>query len=134
VCSQVKCRTLFTENKDFPLRNFLNLFRVCVFRYGFFERTRLPTAHLFIYVAQVATRIAVMRASKFVELGPAEQVLHQPKNAYTRELLAAVPELPLASEPSGIAKQGGREIIEEEILRGREKGYGVTVLGGRCDE
>jgi ABC-type dipeptide/oligopeptide/nickel transport system ATPase component len=28
-----------------------------------------------------------------VEVGPAEQVLHQPKNAYTRELLAAIPEL-----------------------------------------
>jgi ABC-type dipeptide/oligopeptide/nickel transport system ATPase component len=29
-----------------------------------------------------------------VELGLAEQILHQPKNEYTRELLAAVPALP----------------------------------------
>jgi peptide/nickel transport system ATP-binding protein len=45
-------------------------------------------------VAQIATRIAVMRAGQFVEVGAAEQVLHQPKHEYTRELLAAVPEVP----------------------------------------
>jgi ABC-type dipeptide/oligopeptide/nickel transport system ATPase component len=45
-------------------------------------------------VAQISTRIAVMRSGQFVELGPAEQILNQPKNDYTRELLAAVPELP----------------------------------------
>jgi ABC-type dipeptide/oligopeptide/nickel transport system ATPase component len=37
-----------------------------------------------------------MRAGQFVEAGPAEEVLHQPQNPYTRELLAAVPELPHA--------------------------------------
>jgi len=47
-------------------------------------------------VAQVATRIAVMRAGQFLEMGDAEQVLHQPRNDYTRELLTAVPELPHA--------------------------------------
>ena len=47
-------------------------------------------------VAQVATRVAVMRAGQFVETGPVDQVLHQPAHAYTRELLAAVPELPKA--------------------------------------
>jgi len=31
---------------------------------------------------------------KFVEVGSAEQVLHQPKDTYARELLAAVPALP----------------------------------------
>ena len=44
-------------------------------------------------VAQVATRIAVMRAGRFLEDGDAEQVLHQPKNDYTRELLSAVLEI-----------------------------------------
>jgi peptide/nickel transport system ATP-binding protein len=47
-------------------------------------------------VAQVATRVAVMRAGQFVEVGEVEQVLHQPQHPYTRELLAAVPELPRA--------------------------------------
>jgi ABC-type dipeptide/oligopeptide/nickel transport system ATPase component len=41
-----------------------------------------------------ATRIAVKRAGKFVEVGSTEQVLHQPRDGYTRELLAAVPTLP----------------------------------------
>jgi ABC-type dipeptide/oligopeptide/nickel transport system ATPase component len=45
-------------------------------------------------VAQVATRIAVMRAVQFVAVGLAEQVLHQPNDAYKREVLGAVPALP----------------------------------------
>ena len=53
-------------------------------------------SHSLPVVAQVATRIAVMRVGQFLEVGTAEQVLHQPKNAYTCELLSAVPELPRA--------------------------------------
>src|SRR5271155_4203446 len=59
-----------------------------------FGLTYIFISHSLPVVAQVATRIAVMRAGKFVEVGPAEQVLHQPAHAYTKELLAAVPELP----------------------------------------
>ena len=47
-------------------------------------------------MAQVATRIAIMRAGQFLEVVPADQVLYQPTNDYTRELLSAVPELPIA--------------------------------------
>jgi ABC-type dipeptide/oligopeptide/nickel transport system ATPase component len=54
----------------------------------------LLISHSLPVVAQVATRIAVMRAGRFVELGEAEQVLRTPQHAYTQELLAAVPELP----------------------------------------
>jgi len=35
-----------------------------------------------------------MRTGQFLEVGDAEQVLHQPKNGYTCELLTAVPEIP----------------------------------------
>ena len=59
-----------------------------------FSLTYIFISHSLPVVAQIATRIAVMRAGRFVELGVAEQILHQPKNAYTRELLAAVPALP----------------------------------------
>ncbi len=45
-------------------------------------------------MAQVATRIAVMRAGQFVETGPVDKVLQQPQ--HDRELLSAVPELPRA--------------------------------------
>ncbi len=59
-----------------------------------FSLTYVFISHSLPVVAQVATRIAVMRAGQFLEVGGAEQVLHQPKNDYTRELLSAVPELP----------------------------------------
>jgi ABC-type oligopeptide transport system ATPase subunit len=61
-----------------------------------FGLTYLLISHSLPVVAQVATRIAVMRAGKFVELGEAEQVLRHPQHPYTQELLAAVPELPAA--------------------------------------
>ena len=61
-----------------------------------FALTYVFISHSLPVVAQVATRIAVMRAGQFVEIGLAGEVLHQPKNDYTRELLAAVPELPRA--------------------------------------
>src|SRR5258708_3918660 len=59
-----------------------------------FALTYIFISHSLPVVAQVATRIAVMRAGQFLEVGDAEQVLNLPKDAYTRELLAAVPELP----------------------------------------
>jgi ABC-type glutathione transport system ATPase component len=59
-----------------------------------FGLTYIFISHSLPVVAQVATRIAVMRAGQFVEVGLAEQVLHEPRHAYTRELLAAVPSLP----------------------------------------
>jgi ABC-type glutathione transport system ATPase component len=58
-----------------------------------FGLTYIFISHSLPLVAQLATRIAVMRAGKFVEVGTAEQVLHAPAHPYTRELLAAVPEL-----------------------------------------
>jgi peptide/nickel transport system ATP-binding protein len=45
-------------------------------------------------VAQLATRVAVMQAGKFVEMGEAEEVLTRPEHPYTQALLAAVPEIP----------------------------------------
>jgi ABC-type glutathione transport system ATPase component len=59
-----------------------------------FGLTYVFISHSLPVVAQIATRIAVMRAGKFVEIGVAEQVLQRPSENYTRELLAAVPELP----------------------------------------
>lgn len=54
--------------------------------------TYLLISHSLPVVAQIATRVAVMRAGRFVEVGAAEQVLSRPEHAYTRELVAAVPE------------------------------------------
>lgn len=44
-------------------------------------------------VAEIADEVAVMYRGKIVEHGTVDQVLHHPKNAYTRDLLAAVPRL-----------------------------------------
>lgn len=56
-----------------------------------FGLTYVFISHSLPVVAQLATRIAVMKAGKFVEVGETEQVLTKPANEYTRELLAAVP-------------------------------------------
>jgi oligopeptide transport system ATP-binding protein len=56
--------------------------------------TYIFISHSLPVVAQLAARIAVMRAGQFVEMGAANQVLHQPKHEYTKELLSAVPALP----------------------------------------
>lgn len=49
--------------------------------------------HNFGVVEYLADRIAVMDDGKIVELGDASQVLHSPRHAVTKELLAAVPRL-----------------------------------------
>jgi oligopeptide/dipeptide ABC transporter ATP-binding protein len=43
----------------------------------------------------LATRVAVMQAGRFVEVGTAEQVLGAPRHPYTQALLAAVPQIPV---------------------------------------
>jgi len=60
-----------------------------------FGLTYLLISHSLPVVAQLATRVAVMRAGRLVELGAAEQVLRAPQHEYTQALLAAVPEIPV---------------------------------------
>jgi peptide/nickel transport system ATP-binding protein/oligopeptide transport system ATP-binding protein len=59
-----------------------------------FGLTYIFISHSLPVVAQVATRVAVMRAGQFVESGEVNEVLRHPTHTYTRELLAAVPGLP----------------------------------------
>jgi ABC-type oligopeptide transport system ATPase subunit len=59
-----------------------------------FKLTYLLISHSLPVVAQIASHIAVMRAGNLVEFGPAELILTDPTAAYTRELIAAVPEIP----------------------------------------
>jgi ABC-type glutathione transport system ATPase component len=58
-----------------------------------FGLTYVFISHSLPVVAQIATRIAVMRAGKLVEVGDAEQVLREPTQEYTKDLIAAVPEV-----------------------------------------
>jgi len=48
--------------------------------------------HDFGVVAQMAQWVGVMQQGKLVEVGPSSAVLHNPQHAYTKQLLAALPE------------------------------------------
>ncbi|MGO2029712.1 MAG: dipeptide ABC transporter ATP-binding protein [Glutamicibacter ardleyensis] len=54
-------------------------------------RAVLMISHDLAQVAQLADRIAVMRAGQIVETGPTEQILNHPQHEYTRTLLRAIP-------------------------------------------
>jgi ABC-type glutathione transport system ATPase component len=58
--------------------------------------TYILISHSLPVVAQLATRIAVMREGIFVETGDAAELLAHPHHPYTRTLLEAAPELPAA--------------------------------------
>jgi peptide/nickel transport system ATP-binding protein len=59
--------------------------------------------HDFGVVADIAHRVAVMQYGRLVEAGTAEQVLKQPREAYTKMLIASVPTLtpPAREEKTG---------------------------------
>ena len=59
-----------------------------------FSLTLILISHSLPVVAQLAARVAVMQAGKFVESGPASQVLSAPQHPYTQALVAAVPQIP----------------------------------------
>ncbi len=56
-----------------------------------FGLTYIFVAHDIGVVRHVSDRIAVMYRGKIVEEGPADEVCERPKDAYTRQLLTAVP-------------------------------------------
>jgi oligopeptide/dipeptide ABC transporter ATP-binding protein len=56
-----------------------------------FNLTYLFVAHNMAVVEQVSDRIAVMYLGKIVEVGPAEELVSNPKHPYTKALISAVP-------------------------------------------
>ena len=50
--------------------------------------------HNFGVVSAVADRVYVLQKGVVVEEGVKEQVLYNPRDAYTKKLLCAVPQLP----------------------------------------
>ena len=44
-------------------------------------------------VSAMADMVLVLKDGRIMEFGTAQQVLHEPRDAYTRKLLAAVPKL-----------------------------------------
>ncbi len=59
-----------------------------------FKLTYLFISHSMPLVRYLSTRIAVMEHGRLVETGDAEELCSAPHEAYTRQLLAATPELP----------------------------------------
>jgi peptide/nickel transport system ATP-binding protein len=58
--------------------------------------TYLFISHSMPLVRYLSTRIAVMERGRLVEVGETEEVCTRPREAYTQQLLAATPELPVA--------------------------------------
>jgi len=66
--------------------------------------TYLFISHSMPLVRYLSTRIAVMERGRLVETGEAEALCVHPKEEYTRQLIAATPELPAtADRPAGVA-------------------------------
>jgi peptide/nickel transport system ATP-binding protein len=70
----------------------VNLLRELQQRYGL---TYLFISHSMPLVRYLCDRVAVMKRGRLVELGSCEQVCDAPREAYTRELVAATPEIQL---------------------------------------
>jgi ABC-type glutathione transport system ATPase component len=68
----------------------VNLLRELQQRYGL---TYLFISHSMPLVRYLCDRVAVMKRGRLVELGTCEQVCDSPRETYTRELVAATPEI-----------------------------------------
>ncbi len=69
-----------------------------------YRLTYLFIFHSMPLVRYLSARIAVMERGRLVETGEAEALCANPKEEYTRQLIAATPELPAtADRPAGVA-------------------------------
>ncbi len=71
-------------------------------------------------VAEIADQVLVMHQGQAVERGPRDEVLRRPRQAYTRQLLGAVPAMtppPPRPEPAGPARLSGQGVGKTYIAR-----------------
>lgn len=61
--------------------------------------TYLFISHSMPLVRYLSTRIAVMEGGRLVEMGESEAICAHPREEYTRQLIAATPELPVSQVP-----------------------------------
>ncbi|WP_439498332.1 ABC transporter ATP-binding protein [Bosea sp. (in: a-proteobacteria)] len=92
------------------------------------DTAALFVSHDLAVVAQIATRIAVMRAGRIVEVGETRQIIEAPREDYTRELIAACQHLSLgalAQRPARPATGAGPALS----VAGLNAGYGKVSDG-----
>jgi len=90
-------------------------------------REKHGTAILFIthdfgVVAEIADRVVVMHRGKVVESGPAADLLNNPREPYTKGLLAAVPAL---SPPPGVEEGDSPVVLSARRLSKTYRGRGL---------
>ncbi len=61
--------------------------------------TYLFIAHDLAVVRHIADRVAIMKAGQIIEIGPVDDIYNNPREAYTKALLDAVPEIERPSNP-----------------------------------
>jgi peptide/nickel transport system ATP-binding protein len=88
------------------------------------DTAALFVSHDLAVVAQIATRIAVMRAGEIVEIGDTEQIINAPREDYTRELIAACQHLSLgalAQRPARLPASADATLSVKGVVAGYGK-------------
>ena len=76
-----------TTAPDVPIISLLR--RLCKER----QTAVMLVTHDMGVIAEAADRVAVLYAGRLIEVGPVEQVLHEPRHPYTQGLMASIPSL-----------------------------------------
>ena len=106
----------------------VNLLRALQREHGL---TYLFISHSMPLVRYLSTRIAVMERGRLVETGEAEALCAEPREAYTRQLLEATPELPAAASwRQMLAFEFARLSPTLFVRRGGQKGWGTKIRTG----
>ena len=66
----------------------------------------LYISHDLASVAALSHRVAILHQGEIVECASTAELFHAPKHPYTRQLIAAIPRLPLLGSAEGLSQLG----------------------------